>query len=65
MANSKPAVILKARWVLPMSPGSDLLNEHSLVMIGERIADVIENKAKEPTPEFLAGLAALRKSATY
>lgn len=41
MANSKPAVILKARWVLPMSPGSDLLNEHALVMSGERIAAVL------------------------
>nr|WP_295084053.1 TRZ/ATZ family hydrolase [uncultured Roseateles sp.] len=33
--------ILKARWLLPMSPGSSVLDHHALVMQGERIAAVL------------------------
>ncbi|WIV99851.1 TRZ/ATZ family hydrolase [Kinneretia aquatilis] len=33
--------ILKARWLLTMTPGSEVLNEHALVMQGERIAAIL------------------------
>ncbi|XHS77711.1 TRZ/ATZ family hydrolase [Burkholderiaceae bacterium UC74_6] len=33
--------ILKARWMLTMAPGSELLTEHALVIEGERIAAVL------------------------
>ncbi|MCV2366318.1 TRZ/ATZ family hydrolase [Paucibacter sp. DJ1R-11] len=33
--------ILKARWLLTMTPGSEVLNEHALVMQGVRIAAIL------------------------
>lgn len=33
--------VLKARWILPMTPGSQVLEQHALVMQGERIAAVM------------------------
>ncbi|MDT8998852.1 TRZ/ATZ family hydrolase [Paucibacter sp. APW11] len=33
--------ILKARWVLPMTPGCAVLEQHALVMAGERIAAIL------------------------
>jgi len=38
---SKQQTILKARWVLPMTPGSAVLEQHAVVMDGERIAAVL------------------------
>lgn len=38
---SAQTTILKARWLLPMSPGSQVLNEHALVIQGERIAAIL------------------------
>ena len=33
--------VLKARWILPMTPGSQVLEQHALVIQGERIAAVL------------------------
>jgi len=38
---SKQQTILKARWVLPMTPGGAVLEQHAVVMDGERIAAVL------------------------
>ncbi|MFY7867749.1 TRZ/ATZ family hydrolase [Roseateles sp.] len=38
MSNTK---ILKARWLLSMAPGSQVLNDHALVITGERIAAIL------------------------
>ncbi|WP_428508154.1 TRZ/ATZ family hydrolase [Roseateles sp.] len=46
--------ILKARWLLTMTPGSEVLNEHALVMQGERIAAILpwaEAEAQFPDAE--------------
>ncbi|MCV2422851.1 TRZ/ATZ family hydrolase [Paucibacter sp. DJ2R-2] len=46
--------ILKARWLLTMTPGSEVLNEHALVMKGERIAAILpwaEAEAQFPDAE--------------
>ncbi|OYU27059.1 MAG: N-ethylammeline chlorohydrolase [Burkholderiales bacterium PBB2] len=46
--------ILKARWLLTMTPGSEVLNEHALVMQGERIAAIlpwVEAEAQFPDAE--------------
>jgi len=46
--------ILKARWLLTMTPGSEVLNEHALVMQGERIAAILpwaEAEAQFPEAE--------------
>lgn len=46
--------ILKARWLLTMTPGSEVLNEHALVMKGERIAAILpwaEAEAQFPEAE--------------
>ncbi|PND37026.1 N-ethylammeline chlorohydrolase [Paucibacter aquatile] len=48
--------ILKARWLLTMTPGSEVLNEHALVMKGERIAAVLpwaEAEAQFPDAELV------------
>ncbi|WP_349743743.1 TRZ/ATZ family hydrolase [Roseateles cavernae] len=36
-----PQTLLKARWIVSMAPGSEVLNEHALVMEGERIAALL------------------------
>lgn len=38
---SAQTTILKARWLLPLSPGSQVLNDHALVIQGERIAAIL------------------------
>ncbi|MCV2371212.1 TRZ/ATZ family hydrolase [Roseateles oligotrophus] len=46
--------ILKARWLLSMAPGSTVLNDHALVISGERIAAILpwaEAEAKYPDAE--------------
>lgn len=46
--------ILKARWLLSMAPGSGVLNDHALVISGERIAGVMpwaEAEAQYPDAE--------------
>jgi len=38
---STDTTILNARWIIPMTPGSEVLNDHALVMAGERILAVL------------------------
>lgn len=50
MSQARPT-LLKARWVVSMAPGSEVLNEHALVMEGERIAAILpwaEAEARYP-----------------
>eukprot|EP01137_Pigoraptor_chileana_P028352 Opistho-2@12209 len=39
--------ILKAKWLLTMAPGSELLTDHALVIEGERIAAVLPTAEAE------------------
>ena len=48
---SQPLTILLPRWLIPMTPGCPVLEQHALVMEGERIAAVL------PRDEALARYA--------
>ncbi|MDC8786906.1 TRZ/ATZ family hydrolase [Roseateles koreensis] len=54
MSAQTATTLLKSRWILPLSPGSSVLNDHTLVMQGDRIAAILpwaQAEAQYPAAE--------------